>query len=88
MTNRSKHTRTRATKPLPAELRAGQAERVLAAFSAWLSAAPGRRVTLEHGPEGWRSTLHESRPSGVRSASLTDAAAQSASVCYAEVGAK
>jgi len=60
----------------------GQAARILAGFARWLSASPGRSVTLEHTSDGWRSTLTETRPS--KGATLADAAAQSASITYAE----
>lgn len=83
MTKRSRTRTTRRGKePVPTIDPAAQAARILEGLARWLAASPGRTVTLEHAPDGWRSTLTEARPS--RGETLSDATAQSAAIAYAE----
>lgn len=62
---------------------ATQAQAILTSLGKWLEAAPGRRFTVERGPEGWRATVDSRASAG--GATMQDAMAQAATVASVEV---
>ncbi len=73
---------TRPKLPRPQIDEAAQANRILTALAGFLTAAPGRRVTLTFSKEGWRVELDETKRTSGHT--LQDAMAQAASVVVFE----
>jgi len=59
-----------------------QALRILRELGNWLSAHPGRALTVRFTPEGWKATIDEERR--VSGGSIADCLAQAATVAASE----
>jgi hypothetical protein len=62
---------------------AAQAQAIITSLGRWLAAAPGRRFTVEHGPDGWRATLDST--ASASGATIQQVMAQAATIASVEV---
>ena len=60
----------------------GQQSRILKALSEWISATPGRRVSVTFDAEGYHVDLHDTRRTG--GVSLVDSLAQATQIIIAD----
>lgn len=70
---------TRKISPISEQ---AQAARILRELGSWLTAHPGRVLTLRFTADGWRATLDEERR--VSGGSINDCLAQAATVAASE----